>query len=319
MGWLALILLACAVAWLPLQEVLLLVGGATCALLLLRWPWLIWLPLALLLPITSGLRLGRASVTDLLLAGAVALWFLDGARRRRLPLHGSPVVVAAGVYVAVLLVAALGAQEFGEAAAEVIKWAGIVAAAAGGARHADCTAGALGGGRAGCGWGCTGGLRTLPVCFSGRPRVLCHPGPLHARQRQLWPAQSLWRLFGDDAALGGQPGAVGVGGSSGAGRGWRSSALAWAVYYTAAAGIIAAGLLASWSRGAWLGAAVGVLVVLVLRSRTAALLTGVGLLLLLVAVLLGAFSPQAIPATHPGTRGGCARLSGAERRVAASR
>ena len=98
MGWSALILLACAVAWLPVQEVLLLVGGATCALLFLRWPWLLWLPLALLLPLTSGLRLGRASVTDLLLAGAVALWFLDGARRRRLPLHGSPVVVAAGAY-----------------------------------------------------------------------------------------------------------------------------------------------------------------------------------------------------------------------------
>ena len=39
---------------------------------------------------------------------------------------------------------------------------------------------------------------------------------------------------------------------------WR--ALLWGVFYTGATGLIGAGLLASWRRGAWLGAAVGVLV-----------------------------------------------------------
>ncbi len=288
------ILLACAVAWLPLQEVLLLVGGATCALLLLRWPWLIWLPLALLLPITSGLRLGRASVTDLLLAGAVALWFLDGARRRRLPLHGSPVVVAAGVYLAVLLVATLGAQEFEEAAAEVIKWAELwllllVAPAMLDTRQARWVAAALvAGGVFQAGYGLYQFVFQVgPEYFVILDRFMRasgsfgQPNPFGGYLGMTLPlatSLALWAWAGFLSR-----------------RGWRSSALLWAIFYTAATGIIAAGLLASWSRGAWLGAGVGVLVVLVLRSRTAALLTGLVLLLLLVTLLLGAFSPQMIP------------------------
>ncbi len=59
--------------------------------------------------------------------------------------------------------------------------------------------------------------------------------------------------------------------------------------------LIAAGLLASWSRGAWLGAAGGVLVVLVLRSRLAAILSGLALLLLPAGLLLGAFTPDVVP------------------------
>jgi O-antigen ligase len=70
---------------------------------------------------------------------------------------------------------------------------------------------------------------------------------------------------------------------------------AWALFYTGSTAVIAAGLLASWSRGAWLGAAAGILVVLVLRSRVAAVLSGAALLLLLTGLLLGAFSPQVVP------------------------
>jgi putative inorganic carbon (HCO3(-)) transporter len=74
------------------------------------------------------------------------------------------------------------------------------------------------------------------------------------------------------------------------------SALLWVIFYTAAAALIAAGLVASWSRGAWLGAAVGVGIVLVLRSRTAAILSGVALLAVLVALLFGVFNPTLAPA-----------------------
>jgi O-antigen ligase len=71
---------------------------------------------------------------------------------------------------------------------------------------------------------------------------------------------------------------------------------AWALWFAGAAAIIAAGLLASWSRGGWLGAAAGVAAVIVLRSRRAALLSAVAALLLLAAALLGSVTPQAIPA-----------------------
>ena len=69
----------------------------------------------------------------------------------------------------------------------------------------------------------------------------------------------------------------------------------WAGGYSLATGLLAAGILASWSRGAWLGAAVGVLVVVILRSRRAAVVTGVAALGVAITVLLGSLSPEAVP------------------------
>jgi len=71
--------------------------------------------------------------------------------------------------------------------------------------------------------------------------------------------------------------------------------LAPALFFSAASLLIAAGLLASWSRGGWLGALAGVGVVIIFRSRLAALLSGLALLLLLTALLLGSFRPDVIP------------------------
>jgi O-antigen ligase len=56
------------------------------------------------------------------------------------------------------------------------------------------------------------------------------------------------------------------------------------------------GLVASWSRGAWFGAAAAVGVVLVMRSRRAALAGLLALLLLLTATLLGTVTPNLVPA-----------------------
>ncbi len=71
--------------------------------------------------------------------------------------------------------------------------------------------------------------------------------------------------------------------------------LAGPLFFSGAALAIAAGLLASWSRGGWLGMLAGVGVVIVFRSRLAALLSGLALLLLLTALLLGNFRPDAVP------------------------
>ncbi len=65
-------------------------------------------------------------------------------------------------------------------------------------------------------------------------------------------------------------------------------------FYPISASIMGLGLLASWSRGGWLGMAAGISVVIALRSRRAALLSGILLFLLLAAIVLGsigAFPP----------------------------
>ena len=121
-GGLALLLLAWLLATLPLPMVGLLIGGVGGGLLLLRHPWLIWPGIALLLPVTSGIKAGPLSVTDLLLAGAVALWFVDGVRRRALRLSPAPLPGWIAPYLAALLLSTYAAADLTEAAREVIKW-----------------------------------------------------------------------------------------------------------------------------------------------------------------------------------------------------
>jgi O-antigen ligase len=290
-----LVAIAAVIALLPLQQVIGVAGAVAGVLLLLRWPWLILLPLALLLPITSAMRVGPASVTDLLLATTAVLWFLDGARRRTLPLHWSPILALASIYTGILVVSAWGAPNFTEAVREVIKWIELlvlllVASALLGRKHAPWVAAAL---VAGATVQAILGLYQFVFAVGPDYFVLLgrfmraygsfgQPNPFGgylglvlpvALSLALWTWQEIWRT----------PKA-------------RWQAFAWAGFYSAATALIAGGLLASWSRGAWLGAAAGVLVVLVLRSRTAALLSGMAALILLAALLLGAFSPNVVPA-----------------------
>jgi O-antigen ligase len=290
-----LLILAAVIALLPLRQVALLAGTATAALLLLRWPWLALLPLAVLLPITSGIRFGPASASDLLLAAAVALWFIDGARRRTLRPVASPIIALAGVYLAILIVSTLNAANFGEAAREVIKWIELLVLLLVGPalltqRQAPWLAAAL-------------VLGAVLQAVYGLYQFVFAVGPDYFVI--LGRFLRAYGSFGQPNPFGGYLGLALPVALSLAIWGWtaglrtqgaRRQALAWAVYYSAATVIIAAGLLASWSRGAWLGAAAAVLVVLMLRSRLAALLSGVGVLLLLAALLLGALNPASVPA-----------------------
>ncbi len=292
--------LAVAIALLPLPQLLVVIGSVGGVLLLLRRPWLILLPLAVLLPVTSATRLGPASATDLLLAAAAGLWFLDGARRRSLPLRFSPIITLGAVYVAAQIVSAWGAANFAEAAREVIKWLELlvlllVAPALLGRRQAPWLAAALILGavlQAMLGlyqfWFAVG-----PDFFIVMGRFMRaygsfgQPNPFGgylglalpvALSLAIWGWQTLLQPQGEHLAAGRRQGAI------------------WALYFSAAALLIGAGLLASWSRGAWLGAAAGVAAVLVLRSRTAAVLSALAALLMAAALLLGAFSPAGVPA-----------------------
>lgn len=293
-GAAALVGLAALLTWLPLDLAVLLSAGAAALVLLLWRPWLIWLPLAALLPFTSSVKFGRASATDLLFAAALALWFLDGVRRRTLPIRWSPVGVMALLFVGIMSLSALAARDFGEALAEVVKWAElpvllvVVPAMLNPGRVRWVAAAAVAGG---CAQALLGlyqfGFGVGPESFAVLDRFVraygtfAQPNPFGGYLGLILPvALSLalehWTVF-----LGG------------AGR--RRGALAWATAYTLATGVLAAGILASWSRGAWLGAAVGVLVVVVLRSRRGAVVAGVAVLGLAIAALLGSLSPEAVP------------------------
>jgi O-antigen ligase len=286
--------IAAAIALLPLRDVVLVFGAATAGLLVLRWPWLILLPLAALLPVTSGIRLGPASVTDLLLLAAAGLWFLDGARRRTLPLRLSPVIALVLAYSAVLLVSALGAADFGEAAREVIKWMELlvlllVAPALLSKEQAPWIAAAL-------------VFGASAQALLGLYQFIFAIGPEYFILLDRF--MRAYGSFGQPNPFGGYLGLTLPVALSLAIWAWqellrggvrREQGAAWAAYYSAATALIGAGLLASWSRGAWLGAAAAILAVLVLRSRVAALLSGVGMLLVLGGLLLGAFSPDIVP------------------------
>jgi O-antigen ligase len=70
----------------------------------------------------------------------------------------------------------------------------------------------------------------------------------------------------------------------------------WVLFYAATAGIIGLGMLASWSRGGWLGAFAAVLFVIVFRSRRALILSLAAGLLALAALGVTGLNPALIPA-----------------------
>ncbi|MEZ4836581.1 MAG: hypothetical protein R2873_32085 [Caldilineaceae bacterium] len=93
-----------ALAWVlatgPLSLAALLVFGGGAMLLVVRFPWLAWIGLAVALPFSSAVDVGRLSVTDLLLVAALAIWFADGVRRRSLRLDASALAALTLIYVA---------------------------------------------------------------------------------------------------------------------------------------------------------------------------------------------------------------------------
>jgi O-antigen ligase len=310
----ALLLIALALAWLPLRLLLLLSAGSAALLLLLWRPWLAWLGLGALVPFAAAIDVGPASVLDLLLAGALALWFLDGVRRDELRLYPSPPLAAAALFVLFLLLNSMRALDFAQALAEVIKWAEFAVVLA--------IAPVM--------------LRALPAtqpqqAIGGRVRwVALGLVAGAAAQAALGIYQFVFRIgpdwfvilgrfmrasgsFGQPNPFAGYLGLVLPVAASLAIWSWaevarsrRSApqangrcALLWALVWSAGAAIISAGILASWSRGAWLGAAAAAVTIVVLRSRRAAILAALAALLLGSALLVGVLSPAAVQERVP--------------------
>lgn len=291
----ALVGVAGVVALAPLALLGLLLGGMTAGFLLLRQPWLIWPALGVLLPFTSAYKSGPITLTDLVLAGAVMLWFIDGVRRRTLTITPIIPLRLLLLLITVLYLSLLQAHDLREASAELFKWvefALVLALAPAMLGHAGAkwlVGGLLLGALAQALLGLYQFIFQIgPEWFIIMGRFMRASGTFHqpnpfggylglalpvAASLALWALSRLWA------------------------KGWpKVIMLRWTLWYGSVTGLIGIGLLASWSRGGWLGAVGSLGLILSARNRRTLLLSGVLGLLLGLALLLGAIRPAWVPA-----------------------
>lgn len=296
LGTAALLTLALWVALAPLFHLLLGMGGVMAGLILIRWPWLIWPALGALLPFSSAQKIGPLSLTELILVVAVVLWFADGVRRRTLRVTPSAPLIALLCFIASTYLSLLQAQNLGEAGAELFKWvefALILALVPGmvGPKGAPwLVAGLLIGGMAQSVLGLYQFIFQIgPEWFIIMERFMrasgtfSQPNPYGGYLGLVLPVAASLALWGISRAWG-------------SGRASGLTQLLWTLFYGGSTLLIGAGLLASWSRGGWLGAVGAVAIILTIRNRRTAITGGIVTLILTLALLLGAVEPGWIPA-----------------------
>lgn len=285
-------LLALFVALAPLNWLLLGLAALGGILLALIYPWLTWLGLAFALPVSSGLRVGPASVTDLLFAASLGLWCAATISQRKQVASPRLPIWSVALYLLSLYLSTLGAVNLGEALTEMVKWiefaillfvmpfaiperivpwlvAALLAAAA--------LQGLYGlyqfVFRIGPDWFLIQGR------FMRASGSFGQPNPFGAYMGLALPVAYGLLLWGVEKGL----------------RERSTPALLWMLFYLAAALCIGLGLVASWSRGAWLGAVGAVMVVLAFYDRRTLLLLGLGALALAMMALVGAVNPAWLP------------------------
>lgn len=290
---LGLILLAALLALLPFPLAVLLPISAAGALAMLRRPWLVWLLPAAALPLGSSIPLGPLTVTDLLLGLAVFVWLISGATRRSLRTTHHALLLPLMVYLSVLALSLLNAQDLVEATKEVVKWigfAGVLMLVPSMVDRPQARWLVMALILAAAGQALLGlyqfAFRIGPEWFVLFDRFMRasgsfrQPNPFAGYLGLTLPvvlSLSLWGL------------------QTLASQHRTRAAVAWTLAYLTAACVIAAGLVASWSRGAWLGALTGAVTVLLFYSRRSALLVVGAGLALLIAALIGALSPAWVP------------------------
>ena len=274
-----------AVAWLLAELPLLWAGAAVAAgavgLLLLRLPWLVWPGLAVALPFASAVEIGPLSVADGMLAAAVFLWFVDGVRKKRLRLDMGFLPGLFLLYLLALLLSFPNAINLQKAIEGVIKWVQMLVAIlliqeALSPRQARWLIGGLLAGGA-----LQAALGIFQFVFRiGPPNFLLlerfmraagtfgQPNPFAGYLGLTLPVAAALALHFLSAIFR-RTGAVEPAGHPKpalAGRRSWAAAPAGAAACGFAAGIIGVGLLASWSRGGWLGAGASVTVILLIHS-----------------------------------------------------
>ncbi len=304
----AVVILTGLLVLVPLRPLGLLIGTIGAALLVLRWPWLFWVGLGMVLPITSGIKLGPLSLSDLLLAGGIMLWFVDGVRRRQVRLVFHPALPLLLGLIGVLYLALLQAVNLREASAELLKWVQfglvllIVPAMVPRERVMWLVLGLLLGA---VGQGLLGIYQFIfrigPEWFIILDRFMRASGTFNqpnpyagylgltlpvAISLTLWSLQQFKR----------SPQQMKEDLGTTAKERRHNLQLLLLLCLSALTAVIGLGLLASWSRGGWLGAAGALAVVMGLRSRRALAAGGLVALIATMLVLIGIFDASWIPA-----------------------
>ncbi len=279
-GILALLALAFLLARLPLHWAAASVAAGAAGFLLLRFPWLIWPGLAVALPFASGVDFGPLSMADGLLAAAVAVWFVNGVRCNRLRLNVGFVPSLVLFFVLALLLSFHNAINLQKAVEGVIKWLEmlliilLVQEAVPRGRVRWLVWGLLAGGALQAGLGIYQFVfRIGPPNFLLLDRFMRaagtfgQPNPFAGYLGLTLPVATalflnalssfFMRSPTRESEPQDKPAALGM-------PAWAGS-LAAIVGYGGAAAVIGLGLLASWSRGGWLGAAASLAVVLLFQ------------------------------------------------------
>lgn len=297
------------VARAPLPVATAAAGGVALVLVTLAWPPAALLALAFAVPFGPGLPLDgfRVGSTDLLVALVVGAWLAQCLAHRRVTLPRAPLLWPLLVYVLALLLSLRTAWSMAAALPELVKWLEVVVLYLTTRAFLQSPGPTL--------------LRsgTLPPATQRSIRQIIALGLVVAAVFEaivgltqfflrIGPPGFLilgrfLRAYGTFAQPNPYAGYLGLVLPLALSltlhaltmlvphlrepTGLRLSRLVAVLALPTGAGIILAGLLASWSRGGWLGMMVGVGVVVVLRSRRAAMLSAVLLFLLLAAVVLG--------------------------------
>ncbi len=273
---------AAAITFLPLVPATALVVAAGGGVLLLRRPVLGLYALALAIPAGPLLRLplgpGAVGITDVLIAATTVAWFLRRMSRLAHP-QPAPLLGLLLPFGFVLLLSTLAASSLTEALPELIKWAEVMvvyvlAAQLVGPRHRLPLAIAL-------------IVAAVGESLVGLWQFFFRIGPEAYR---LGPFLRSYGTFGQPNPFAGYLGlalplalalVLGLLGDS-----RRQHTMSRAALWAAATGLlvaaclIGAGIVTSWSRGAWLGLLASTLVVLLLSSLRSRILIGLGAVLL---------------------------------------
>ena len=276
------------IAWLLAELPLFWSAAAVAAggggLLFLRFPHLIWPGLAVALPFASALKRGPLSLADLMLGAAVLLWFIEGVRKDRLRLNAGVLPTLFTVYLLALLLSFSNAIDLQEAVESVIKWLQmlvivlLIQEVLSRRQVRWLVWGLLAGGVLQAMLGIYQFVfRIGPPNFVLLDRFMRaagtfgQPNPYAGYLGLTLPVAVSLFLLSFTSLLRRPEGSL-------------RQLLIGVVAYGGAAAIVGAGLLASWSRGGWLGAAAGVGVVLYFQGGPivkGAALAGAGAVMLL--------------------------------------
>jgi putative inorganic carbon (HCO3(-)) transporter len=293
-GALGLIVLAIALALLPLTWAIAGVTAAILAVTVLIYPALGLILLALAIPFGRALLLSSTSIglVDALVVLTLAAWLAGGLTARHLTLEHMPLLWPLAIFLWLGIASLLRAVSWRQGVPEWLKWAEfavlyLVAAQVLGRRQVVWVLIAL------------FGVAVYEVGL-GALQFTRHAGPeAFEISGQFTRAYGTLQQPNPYAGYLGYLMPVALSLAIGALASWwtsrKTTSLLLGLLTLVVALILLAGIGVSWSRGAWLGAATAILVVIAFRSRRAVLILGsIGLALCIIGLLLG---PARLPAT----------------------